>query len=507
VATAAEPAIDLLISGGTLYDGGSGSGRQADVGLTGDRIVFVGDATVAGIQARETLDATGLAVSPGFIDPHTHSLGDLTSDDPVRRQALNHLTQGVTTIFVGNDGDGQVDAPARLRAAAQTGIGVNVATFVGFGAVREAVIGEAARAPSEDEVVRMSQLVAHAMCEGALGLSAGLYYAPQSFSKTDEVIALARESAARGGLYETHLRDESSDNVGLLAAVKEALEIRREVGLPVHFAHIKAQGVDVHGFAPRVIDLIEAARAAGNRATADQYPWAASGTHVTNALIPRWTQDGGKAAMRRRLSDPALGERLDAEIADNIRRRGGPESLLITGGEHKGETLGQVAAAWGVRPADAARRIALEGDARLASFNMRDDDIRAFMQRPWVVTSSDATQGHPRRYGTFPQKFDQFVRGERLLTIEEFVHRSSGLTAEIFGIEGRGFVREGYAADVIVFDPTRLAARADYVSPEVYSVGVVAVIVNGKLSIASETPNPVRAGRALFHRPTAGSCP
>jgi N-acyl-D-aspartate/D-glutamate deacylase len=383
---------------------------------------------------------------------------------------------------------------------------VNVGAFVGFGAVREAMLGQAARAPTAEELARMRELVAQAMCEGAIGFSAGLYYAPQSFSQTDEVIALAREAALRGGLYETHLRDESSDNIGLIAAVEEALRIGREAGLPVHFAHIKAQGVDVHGQSGRFIELVEAAQAAGQRVTADQYPWRASGTRISNALIPRWTQeDGGKAAMRRRLADPALIERLNREIADNIRRRGGPGSLLLTSGEHRGRHLGQVAEAMGVDPVEAARRIALAGDARIASFNMREDDVRNFMQQEWVVTSSDATPGHPRRYGSFAMKFALYVRDEPLLTPEQFVRRSSGFTAEIFGLENRGLIREGYAADIVVFDPRSYAARATYEEPELYAEGVRYTLVNGVLAIDRATATGSLAGQALAHTPT-GEC-
>jgi N-acyl-D-aspartate/D-glutamate deacylase len=447
-----------------------------------------------------------MVVAPGFIDPHTHSLSDLSSDDPERRQALNHLAQGVTTILVGNDGDGAFEVAAQRAELERLGIGVNVGAFVGFGPVREAVLGQAARAPSAEELQRMQALVAQGMCEGAVGFSAGLYYAPQSFSQTDEVIALAREAGLRGGLYETHLRDESSDNIGLLAAVEEALRIGREAGLPVHFAHIKAQGVDVHGQSGRFIELVEAAQAAGQRVTADQYPWRASGTRVSNALIPRWTQEnGGQAAMRRRLADAALAERLNREIADNIRRRGGPETLLLTSGEYRGRHLGQAAEIMGVDPVEAARRIALSGDARLASFNMREDDIRNFMRREWVVTSSDATQGHPRRYGSFAAKFALYVRETPLLTPEQFVHRSSGLAAEIFGLAGRGLLREGYAADIVVFDPRRFAARATYEEPELYAEGVLYTVVNGRLAIDRATATGVRAGRALAHTP-AGGC-
>lgn len=267
---ATAPRLDLLLRGGQVIDGTGAPARRADVGVIGDRIVLVGDGQ--GRDAATVLDVTGLIVAPGFIDPHTHAGSDLASDDAAIRANVNYVTQGVTTVFIGNDGDGRPDIAAWLGDLDRRGVGVNVAGLVGFGAVRQAVVGQAARAPTEAELARMKTLVSGAMCEGAIGFSTGLYYAPQSFATTDEVIALAREAATRGGVYDSHLRDEGSDNIGLLAAVEEALRIGREAGMPVHFAHIKALGVDVHGKAADVIALIEAERAKGARVTADHYP-------------------------------------------------------------------------------------------------------------------------------------------------------------------------------------------------------------------------------------------
>jgi N-acyl-D-aspartate/D-glutamate deacylase len=359
---AGAPRLDLLLRGGQVIDGTGGPARRADVGVIGDRIVLVGDSV--GRDAARVVDVTGLIVAPGFIDPHTHAGSDLASDDPAARASVNYVTQGVTTVFIGNDGDGAPDIAARFSQAERRGVGVNVAGFVGFGAVRRAVVGQADRAPTAAELGQMKTLVAGAMCEGAVGFSTGLYYAPQSFSTTDEVIALAREAATRGGVYDSHLRDEGSDNIGLVAAVEEALRIGREAGMPVHIAHIKALGVDVHGKSAEVIALIEAERAKGRDVTADHYPWSASGTRVSNALMPRWAMDGGEAALKARLADPALRDRLVADMTDNLRRRGGPSSLLLTSGPHAGKRLGELAATWKVDPVEAAIRVVRdEGDA------------------------------------------------------------------------------------------------------------------------------------------------
>jgi N-acyl-D-amino-acid deacylase len=506
---AAPVRVDVLIAGGTVYTGEEKPGVRGDVGLRGDRIVFVGDSARAGVRAKRRIDASGMIVAPGLIDVHTHSGGDLAADDAKRRQVPNHTLQGVATVFVGNDGDGSPNVAAEARTFASKGIGVNVASFVGFGAVRKQVIGETARAPSPAELVRMQGLVAKGMCEGGLGLSAGLYYAPQSFAKTEEVIALAREAARRGGLYDTHMRDESSDNIGLLAAVEEVMRIGREAGLPVHISHIKAQGIDVHGQSARVIDIVRKAQASGLSVTADQYSWLASGTHVSNALAPRWAMDGGDAALVRNLGDPKLKARLDVEMADNLRRRGGPESILLTSGPHTGQTLGALAKAWNVTPLEAGVRVMRdEGDARIASFNMTAPDMENFARQPWVVSSSDASEGHPRKYGSMPLRWRLLVREGHVLTPQQFIRRSTGLTADIYGLRQRGYLRPGYFADVLVFDPARFRERSDYAHPRQLSEGVQQLFVNGVAVVDRGQPTGALPGRPLLKpRNPKWACP
>ena len=275
---------DLLIRGGTIYPGG-GEPFTGDLAVSGDRILAVGPHLT--VSAARTIDARGMIVAPGFIDPHTHMEGWLTADDAHRRLVEPFLMQGVTTAFVGNDGGGPVDV-AKLLASAQTKpVGINYATFTGFGTIRERVIGNDRRAPSPAELDREKALVGGAICDGAIGLSTGLFYAPQSYAKTDEVIELAKEAAKRGGIYDTHQRDESSYSIGLINSTKEVLRIGREAHLPVHFSHIKALGVDVRGKAPAVVKLIEDARAGGQTVTANQYPWLASHTTLSAAIVPR----------------------------------------------------------------------------------------------------------------------------------------------------------------------------------------------------------------------------
>src|SRR5580692_9490903 len=251
--------------------------------------------------------------------------------------------------------------------------------YVGFGAVRKLVLHEDARAPSATELAQMRKLVAKGMCEGAIGFSTGLFYAPQSFAKTDEVVALAKEAAARGGIYDTHQRDESSYSIGLLSSVNEVIQIGREADIPVHFAHIKALGVDVQGQAPRVIAAIDAARTAGQDVTADQYPWNASGSNLESSLLPRWAVDGGRAALLKRLDNQAQRDKIRTEMMENLRRRGGAESLLMTSANTPwtGKRLSQMAQGWNVAPIEAALRMIRSGKGSdVASFNMREDDIR-----------------------------------------------------------------------------------------------------------------------------------
>ena len=499
-AAPAPPAVDLLIRGGTVYPGG-GAPFTGDVAVGGDRIVGVGRRLA--VRARRVIDARGMAVAPGFIDPHTHMGDALASPDARTRLIPAFLLQGVTTAFIGNDGGGSPEVARVLAGAAARPVGVNYAAYVGFGAVRRAVIGDAARAPDAGELARMRGLVARAMCEGALGLSTGLFYPPQSFATTDEVVAVAREAGARGGVYDSHLRDESSYTVGLLAAVREALAIGRAAGLPVHIGHIKALGVDVEGRSAPVIALVRAARAAGQKVTADQYPWNASGTSLVAALVPGWAQDGGRRAMLQRFDDPALAARLGADMAENLRRRGGVDRLLVTDGPDSGRTMAALAGGGDV--VAAALAVIRRRDPAVASFTQSERDIRAFMAEPWVMTGSDASTGHPRVYGSFARKWAKYVRAG-VLSPRAFVERSSTLTADTFGLTDRGRLRVGAFADVVVFDPKRYAARATYARPTETAVGVRTVLVNGVVAVEGGSLTGAAAGRALPHAPTPGTC-
>jgi len=495
--------VDILIRGGTVYTGAAAP-FVGDVAIAGDKIRAVGRR--ARVIARRTVDARGMIVAPGFIDPHTHVGDALMSEDARTRLIPAFLMQGVTTAFIGNDGAGTPDVGEVLASASTKPVGINYAAYAGFGAIRQRVIGADDRAPTAAELARMKAMVASAMCEGALGLSTGLFYAPQSFARTDEVVALAREAAKRGGTYDSHIRDESSYTIGLHAAIDEAIAIGRAARLPVNISHIKALGTDVHGQAPAIIAKVEAARRRGQKVTADQYPWSASGTSLVAALIPLWAQDGGRAALLKRFDDRALAPRLRAGILENLRKRGGAEALLITEGNFKGRRLSEVAKAHGEDAVAAAIAVIRIKDPAVASFNQIEPDIAAFMRRPWVMTGSDASTGHPRVYGSFARKYDKYVRRDRVLTLREFIERSSTLAADTFKLTGRGRLRPGAFADVVVFDPRNYAARATYNEPTQLAAGVRTVVVNGVLAVDQGALTGAAAGRALRHVPPLRSC-
>jgi N-acyl-D-aspartate/D-glutamate deacylase len=495
---AQQPTLDLLIRNGRVLDGTGSPARITDVGLAGERIVFIGDARAEGHTARRTIDATGLIVAPGFIDPHTHTTEDL--GDSAGRRNVGYLMQGVTTVLTGNDGGGPIDVAATLAHWDSAGIGTNAGLFVGHGTVRRALLGSSNASPNAEQLGLMRALVSEAMQGGAIGLSSGLYYAPGSFATTEEVIALAAAAGEVGGIYDTHMRDESSYTIGLLGSIRESIRIGREARVPVNISHIKALGTDVWGRSDSVIALIREARAAGIAVTADQYPYTASGTGLGAALLPRWAEAGGGDSLRARIANPSLRPRLVAEMTENLRRRGGPESLLITSGRDtslRGKTLGAIAARQGLPPVEAALRIIGVSSPSVASFNMNEADIERFMAEDFVMTGSDGSGGHPRKFGTYPRKLRHYVYTKKTISLPFFIRASTSLPAETFKLKERGILREGYFADVVVFDERTVADRSTYEEPTLLAAGMRWVVVNGKLAVDDGRPTGSLAGRAL----------
>ena len=459
---------DVLVVGGEVYDGSGGPARQSRIGIRGERIVTM-DAP-AGAAAERTVDASGLIVMPGFTDPHTHAVLWASEGKPAAN--VNYLMQGVTTVFVGSDGRGVPDRERTLAVLERHGSGVNVAFLAGHGQARREVLGMQDRAPTAAELEAMLDHVRTEIAAGAYGLSTGLYYAPGSYSDTDEVVALAAAAAKLGGIYDTHLRDEGSNTVGLLAAVDEAIRRARDADIPVHISHI----------------------------TANQYPWLASGTRFSSTLLPRWAM-----AEDAESRYPDYAARLKAGVEANLVRRGGAGAMRITASDspYRGMTLEAVARALGIDAASAALKLIDDGNPSIASFAMHADDAAAFARQPWVMTGSDGSAGHPRLYASYPKAWqDLVVPGT--VSRSAFAKRSAGLVTETFRVCERGLLREGYFADVVVIDPDRYRPVATYERPAELATGVEALVVNGELVIADGTLQNTSAGRVL--RKTQATC-
>ncbi len=486
---------DMVIKNGQVYDGSLRPPAVRSVGIRDGLIVSL-DAR-DGDTADQIIDARDRLVVPGFIDPHTHSVNDLLN--PSKRANENYLRQGVTTVFIGNDGDGVPYRSTRLERMAKTGIGTNVAFFAGHGHLRKQVMGLADRPPTNDELAQMTAMVNTAMRAGAVGLSTGLYYAPGSYATRNEVIALARAAANYGGVYDTHLRAEGTGTIGLEGAVDEAIDIARAANLPLHISHIKALGRDAWGRSAHVIEQIERAQASGVTITANQYPWQASGTRFSNALIPRWAMAGSKEAMHARLRDEALRPKLFAEMTTNMARRGGPDAMLITDARNAyvGQTLTEASRSMEMPIMDAAIELVINGDPSIASFVMSESDIVAFAVRPWVMTGSDGSRGHPRKYATYPKAYRDFVIDTPHMNMSRFVHRSSGLVADTFGLCDRGYLQENRRADVAIIDPQTFSPAATYKAPTLLSEGVEHLIVNGQPVIHNGTLVNSAAGQVI----------
>jgi N-acyl-D-aspartate/D-glutamate deacylase len=496
--TAQAPTLDLLIQRGIVMDGTGSEPVVADIGIKGDRIEFIGDSRSSHVTATRVMDATGLIVAPGFIDPHTHTFDDLKTED--RKANLPYLMQGVTTVVTGNDGGGPISPASTFQIWEKQGIGTNAALLVGQGTVRQAVMKMSDAKPSADEIGRMKAMIGEAMDSGALGMSTGLYYAPGSYSTTEEVIELAKVAAAKDGIYDSHMRDESSYTIGLMGSIEETIRIGREAKIPVHISHIKALGTDVWGKSADAIRAIQRARAEGIDVTADQYPYLASGTSVGASLLPRWAEVGGREELLKRIADPAVRSKLASEMELNLKRRGGADSLLIVGGSDRqliGKRLDAIAKERNESPIDAALEIIKKGNASVASFNMNDQDVDAFMKQDWVMTGSDGSDGHPRKYGTFPRKIREYVLNKKIISMPFAIRASSALTAETLRMTDRGRLTPGYYADVIVFDPKTIADKSTYEQPQVLATGMKYVLVNGKVAVDDGKFTGVLAGRPV----------
>ncbi len=496
--------FDILIRNGRLLDGTGNPWYSADLGIRGDRIVAVG--TLRAAAAATVIDATDLYVAPGFIDVHTHAGRGLVRPELASAEPL--LAQGITTAVLNPDGGGPVDLEQQRLVLEEHGIGVNAALLIGHGSVRREVLGMADRPATDAELARMQELVRAGMAAGAFGLSSGPYYAPGSYSSTEELVAVARIAAEFGGVYTSHIRDEADYTVGVVAAVDEVIRVAREARLPSVATHLKALGPRAWGFGPALAMRIERARAEGLEVYADQYPYAASATGLGSALLPRWAQAGGQDSLLARFGDPDRRGLIRTEMVENLARRGGADRIQFRYHDAdpsiEGRLLSDVAAERGMDPVDAAMAIIDAGGAGIVSFNMDEGDVEYLMRQPWMMTSSDGDlvemdRGvpHPRVYGAFPRKIRVYVLEQEVITLAHAVRSMTSLPATVFSIPDRGLVREGMVADLVVFDLEAITDRATYSDPHQLSEGMVHVLVNGTAAITDGRSTGARAGHVL----------
>jgi N-acyl-D-amino-acid deacylase len=499
-----EPA-DLLILGGGAYDGTGSDATPLDIAVTGDRISFIGQAGASGIQAADTVDASGLMVTPGFIDMHSHA----EVEEDYGRDGKPFLFQGITTVLVGMDGGGTPEVGELLSRLDRDGIGLNAMTFVGHGAVRRTVMGMEDRAPTPEELERMKDLVRRGMEQGAAGLSTGLFYTPGYYAETEEVIELARVAAEHDGIYDTHDRDlgASYKGVGYLNSIREGIRIGEEAGTRLIFSHFNAQGAHNYGRAPEGARLIEEARERGVDVQAAQHVYTATQSSLRAYAIPRWAAAGGNDVMLARFQNPDTVALLDVQTMEMLAIRGGAEKILFADPrpELNGRTLAQVADEWELPVPETVRRILSDGNAAVMNLDLYDiENTRYLATKPWMMTCTDGRTPapgqeitHPRVYGAFTRKLRQFVLDEGVITMAFAVRSMSGLAADFLRIPDRGYLREGYYADIAVFDRDRIRDRATFEEPHSYSEGVVHLLVNGQFAIRRGEATDALAGKAL----------
>ena len=531
---AGSPEHDIVISGGTVYDGLGGAPVIADVAIDGDTVSAIGPA--GSFSGRTEIDADGLAVSPGFVNVLSWANASLLVDG----RGQSDIRQGVTLEVMGEgtsmgpltdrmreerlarQGDLKYDIPwttfgEYMEYLEQRGVSPNVASFVGATTVRVHEIGYEDRPPTEAELERMQELVRQSMREGALGVGSSLIYAPAFYADTEELVALTSAAGEFGGMYISHLRSEGAR---FLEALDELIEIAERAGVPAQVYHLKAAGQENWPKLDSAIARIEAARASGLSITADMYTYTAGATGL-DASMPPWVQEGGYEAWAERLRDPVIRARVAAEMRTPTDEwenffvaAGSPDGILLVGFDDEalkpltGKTLAEVAEMRGSTPAETAMDLVIENgnDVGTVYFLMSEENVRKKVALPWVSFDSDAgapaTEGvflksnpHPRAYGSFARLLGRYVRDEGVIPLEEAIRRLTSFPAGTFGLTGRGVLEPGAYADVVVFDPQRITDRATFAEPHQYAEGVVHVFVNGVHTLRDGEHTGATAGR------------
>src|SRR6266699_2658730 len=527
----------VVISGGTVYDGADSEPKNVDVAIRDDRIAGIGDFKTA--KAKTVIDATGLAVAPGFINMLSWSNESLIQDG----RSQSEIRQGVTTEIMGEgESMGPVNDRVRehmlreqsdikydikwntlaeyLRYLENRGISCNVASFIGATTIRENVIGFEDKQPTPEQLDQMRELVRKEMEAGALGIGTSLIYPPAFYAKTEELIELCKVAAKYQGKYISHMRSEGNR---LLEALDELIRISREAGIPAEVYHIKAAGHQNWDKIDNLLSRIEAAQKEGLKITADIYTYTAAGTGL-DACLPPWTEDGGYPALFKRLRDPATREKIKAQVQtpsdewENMYlAAGSPEHILLSEFKSEklkpltGKTLAKVAKMRGKDSIDTAMDLIAEDGSRIGTiyFMISEENIKKELAKPWISFGSDeasqASEGvflksnpHPRAYGNFARVLGKYVRDEKVIPMTEAIRRLSGLPATNLGLDHRGFLKEGMFADVVVFDPATIADRATFEKPHQYAVGVKNVFVNGVQVLKDGEHTGAKPGRALW---------
>lgn len=516
VESADRERYDIVITGGTLFDGTGAEPVPADVAIRGDRIVRLSRSALDGALADRVIDAAGLYVAPGFIDVHAHL-------DPILRlpAAESHVRQGVTTALGGPDGSSPWPLVEHLDSLDRVGTGMNVGFMVGHNTVRRQVLGLDDRLATPDELSEMERLVARGMGDGAFGISTGLKYLPGAFADLDEVVALSRVAADSGGFYTSHMREEG---LGLIEAVAELLEIGRRAELPVVVTHHKVVGAPMWGSSRTTLAMIDSARAAGTDARLDQYPYTATYTGIS-VLVPAWARAGGQDAFEERLQDPALRDSIMDGIVFNIvndRGAGDIDRVQLARVPWDRSLEGGSLADWAVREGleptpEVGAELVVEamrrGNVSAIYHALEEEDVRRIMRHPQTMIASDGRltepgdgHPHPRWYGTFPRVLGHYVRDEGVLSWADAVRKMTSLPADLMGLADRGELREGAFADIVIFDPATIVDRATFQAPHQYPAGIPYVIVNGVVTVDGGEYLDVRPGRTL-RRGDGGGAP
>ena len=509
------PVFDVLLVGGTLYDGNDSEAVAADVGIIDDRIVAIG--SLADREASRTIDVTGLAVAPGFIDIHNHAV----RTDPTRGgifkwpAAENLIRQGVTTAVGGPDGGSPLPLSDTFARLVEVGTTVNFASFVGHGSVRELVVGQDDRPATTDEMQKMREIVADSMEQGAFGLSSGLLYAPGSFAPTEEVIELAKVAARYDGIYISHMRNEGT---GLLKSVKETIQIGEKAGLPTQITHHKVMGKPMWGSASKSLALVDAAIARGVDVSSDQYPYAASSTGLT-ALFPRWARDGDRETRLARYKNREQRALLKNDIVINMKHdRGGDDPARVAiaycswdpslNGLNLADILRLKEREVNI---DNAAELVIEmqaaGGCSAVYHAMDIDDVLTIMNHPKTMIASDGgveapsdRMPHPRNYGAFARVLGYYVREQNVMPLHTAIHKMTMMPAGRMGLSDRGRLTIGAIADVTVFDPDTIIDKATFENPHQYAVGTLHVFVNGEQVLSDGEMTDKRPGKVIRSR-------